>query len=235
MDGRDWYSWPVTGSKGHKIDDLLLVPMYTQTEAAHLIGATESSLQRWARGYRPIGGNFQDPLITVDRGGRGYTVPFVGLAEAYLLRAFRKAGLPMARIRPAVEKLRDGMGLEHALASERLQTDGAEILWKLEEDEEKDNRLVVIRNNQAVFGEVVKEHLKKINYRDGFAGRIVLPGHYGADVTVDPLVNFGQPTVSEYGIRVDDLLSRIRAGEELEEVAADYELPTEAVSNLVTA
>ncbi len=217
------------------IDDALLTPIYTQTEVAQLIGATQSSLQRWARGYQNPGLNRQSALITVDRGGRGYTVPFVGLAEAYMLRAFRKAGVPMARIRPTVEKLRDGMGLEHALASERLKTDGAEILWQLDEDGGSENRLVVVRNNQAVFGEVVREHLKNIDYRAGFAGRIVLPGHYGLDVTVDPLVNFGQPTVAEYGIRVDDLLSRVRAGEEVGRVAADYELPYDAVASLITA
>ncbi len=208
--------------------------MYTQTEVAQLIGATQSSLQRWARGYQNPGLAPQGALITVERGGRGYTVPFVGLAEAYMLRAFRKAGVPMARIRPTVEKLRDGMGVEHALASERLKTDGAEILWDLEGDG-TENRLVVIRNNQAVFREVVAEHLKKIDYRDGFAGRIVLPGHYGTDVIVDPRVNFGQPTVTDFGVRVDDVLSRVRAGEALDDVAADYDLPTSAVASLITA
>jgi uncharacterized protein (DUF433 family) len=224
----------VGDGRGSIIDELLLIPMYTQTEAAQLIGATQSSLQRWARGYQNPGFAAQGPLVTVERGGRGYTIPFVGLAEAYMLRAFRKAGVPMARIRPTVEKLRDGMGLEHALASERLKTDGAEILWELEGGE-KENRLVVVRNNQAVFREVVDEHLKNINYRDGFAGRIVLPGHYGTDVIVDPRVNFGQPTVTDYGVRVDDVLSRVRAGEAVEDVAADYDLPSAAVSNLITA
>ncbi|MCU1422020.1 MAG: hypothetical protein JWN36_1671 [Microbacteriaceae bacterium] len=126
------------------------------------------------------------------------------------------------------------MGLEHALASERLKTDGAEILWELDGND-TENRLVVVRNNQAVFREVVDEHLKNIDYRDGFAGRIVLPGHYGTDVIVDPRVNFGQPTVTDYGVRVDDLLSRVRAGEALDDVAADYDLPASAVASLVTA
>lgn len=216
------------------IDEMLLIPLYTQTEVAQLIGATQSSLQRWARGYQNPGAAPQGALITIDRGGRGYTVPFVGLAEAYMLRAFRKAGVSMARIRPTVEQLRDGMGLEHALASERLKTDGAEILWELDGND-TENRLVVVRNNQAVFREVVDEHLKNIDYRDGFAGRIVLPGHYGTDVIVDPRVNFGQPTVTDYGVRVDDLLSRVRAGEALDDVAADYDLPASAVASLVTA
>jgi len=222
-------------SLGESIDEVLLVPIYTQTEVAQLIATTQSSLQRWARGYQNPGASAQKSLITVDRGGRGYTVPYIGLAEAYMIRAFRKAGVSMARIRPTVEKLRDEMGLSHALASERLQTDGAEILWHLQEQGHGESRLVVIRNNQAVFGEVVKEHLRKIDYRDGFAGRITLPGHYGADVTVDPRINYGQPTVAKYGVRVDDLLGRVKAGEDVKHVAADYDLPYEALSSLITA
>ena len=56
-------------------------------------------------------------------------MPFVGLAEAYIVAAFTKAGLPMQRIRPAVLWLQDHIGLPQALASQRLQTDGAEVLW----------------------------------------------------------------------------------------------------------
>jgi hypothetical protein len=49
--------------------------------------------------------------------GRQATVPFVGFAEAFGLGALRKAGVPMQRVRPAVKRLNDEIGLEHALAS----------------------------------------------------------------------------------------------------------------------
>ena len=38
--------------------------------------------------------------------GREATLPFIGFAEAYVLSAFRHAGVPMQRIRPAVDYLR---------------------------------------------------------------------------------------------------------------------------------
>lgn len=60
---------------------------------------------------------------------RGVSVPFVGLAEAYIVSAFIKAGVPMRRIRPAVLWLQEHIGLPQALASQQLQTDGAEVLW----------------------------------------------------------------------------------------------------------
>ena len=89
-------------------------------------------------------------------------MPFNALAEGFIVESFRRVGLPMARIRPAIEVLRDEIGLENALLSEKLQTDGAEILYRNGE-----NELVVVRNHQGVFNEVVAEFLHSISYRDG--------------------------------------------------------------------
>jgi len=59
----------------------------------------------------------------------GAVVPFIGLAEGYVLAALRKAGVSLQRIRPALNHLQRELGLEHALASRRLYTDGAEVLY----------------------------------------------------------------------------------------------------------
>ncbi len=217
------------------MDELLLIPLYTQSEAAALIGMPQSTFNHWASGYETAAGNRKPGFITTERPGRGYTVPFVGLAEAWVVRAFTKAGVPVSRIRPALERLRTEIGLEHALASDRLKTDGAEILWDLRHQDAAfdDNRLVVARSGQTVFGEVVREHLKHIEYRNGFAGQLRIPRADGADFTIDPEINYGQPTLSEYGIRLDDIIDRVRAGEAIDDVAFDFALPPEIVSNLV--
>ncbi|MCC6270436.1 MAG: DUF433 domain-containing protein [Microbacteriaceae bacterium] len=175
--------------------------------------------------------------MTVERPGRGYTVPVIGLAEAWIVRAFTRAGVPMSRIRPALEQLRSQIGIEHALASDRLKTDGAEILWDLRKRDQAfdDNRLVVVRNGQATFGEIVRAHLKHVDYRDGFIGQLRVPRADGADYTVDPRINFGQPTLTDYGVRVEDVLDRIAAGEMIEDVASDFNMPEATVSNLALA
>ena len=82
--------------------------------------------------YKTLGGVVEAfPLITTTRVGssRAPSLPFLGLAEAYVLAAFRAAGVPMQRIRPAIHWLDENIGLPAALASERLKTDGAEILY----------------------------------------------------------------------------------------------------------
>ncbi len=81
-----------------------------------------------------------------------------------MLSSFRRAGVPLQRIRPAVEALTKEIGIEHALASERLYTDGAEVLFdyasRHQEREVMD--LVVVRTQQRQFSEVVKGYLKRI-------------------------------------------------------------------------
>lgn len=90
-------------------------------EAARYLGIPESTLTRWTK---------ETPYVTVSRKGRRVpSIPFVGLAEAYTLRAFRAFGVPMQRFKPAIDRLSREVGLDHALASERLYTDGAEVLF----------------------------------------------------------------------------------------------------------
>jgi len=134
----------------------------------------------------------------------------------------------MARIRPAIEVLRAEIGLENALLSERLMTDGANILIRNGDDE-----LVVVRNHQGVFNEVVSEFLESISYKDGFAELLRLPAFESIEVIVDPNRNSGQPTVARLGVRVEDIVSRVRAGEAMEEVAEDFGLERRELRSLV--
>lgn len=70
------------------------------------------------------------PIITYIQPERpgAPVIPFVGLAESLVLAAIRRSGVPMQRVRPALEALSEGLGLDHALASKKLYSDGAELL-----------------------------------------------------------------------------------------------------------
>ena len=98
---------------------------------------------------------------------------------------------------------------------------------------EKDavGELVVVRNGQLVFRAVVAKYLRRVAYEDGWA-RVINVGAGKVDVTVDPWVNGGRPTLPGRGIAVDDVMSRVRGGETLREVAADYGLRISEVTAL---
>ncbi len=214
-------------------DSAHTTPIYSLTEAAQIIHAPATSFARWAHGHRfkqrrEGEWGFSNPILTGVREGRGYTVPFNALAEGFIVESFRRAGLPMARIRPAIEVLRNELGVENALLCERLKTDGAEILI-----ENGDRELVVVRNHQGVFRDVVAEYLQRIRYRDGFVEFVQLPTYERAEVIVDPLRNSGQPTIARLGVRVEDVVSRVRAGEAMTDVADDFGLKKAELRSLL--
>ncbi|HLH13497.1 MAG TPA: hypothetical protein VKV16_01810, partial [Solirubrobacteraceae bacterium] len=128
--------------------------VFTLREAAGYLGLPPSTLHSWARpsdATRPV-------ITCFPARGREATVPFIGFAEAYVLSVFRRAGVPMQRIRPAVSVLSSGIGIEHALASKRLYTDGAEVLYDYatSEDDEELRGLTVVRTGQRQFAEIVR-------------------------------------------------------------------------------
>ncbi|MEU1877853.1 DUF433 domain-containing protein [Streptosporangium sp. NPDC020072] len=234
---------PNAGEKAGLINDFRYVtPIYSKVQAADLIGVPRQTFRNWAVGYAykrinaPI--MVAEAMVTT-AGTHGSTVPFVGLAEAYMLAAFRSAKVPMQRIRPAIRWLEDNIGLEQALASERLMTDGAEVLWDFKErtsdpaEREAVDGLVVVRSGQQVFRPVVRDYLRRVSYQDGWMKVIRLPGYEEVDVTVDPWINGGQPTLARRGVRLADVLSRLRAGEGSRDVAEDYDLRLEEVEALL--
>jgi uncharacterized protein (DUF433 family) len=207
-------------------------PIFTLRETAGYLGVPKSTIHEWAR--PPAG---RSPLITVfPRHGREATVPFVGFAEAYVLSAFRRAGVPLQRIRPAVHALSREIGIEHALASQRLYTDGAEVLYDYANQRSDDDllELVVVRTGQTQFSELVRDYLQRITYADdGWASHVRLPTYGRADVVVDPHVAFGLPVVVRGGARVEDLVDRFLAGDTISDIADDFDVPLDQVEDVI--
>lgn len=207
-------------------------PLYSVTEAARFLGVPATTFTAWAKGYvrrsaerRPVTGA---PVLSTVSAPGGVSVPFIGLAEGMVLAAIRQTGVPMQRIRPALLALQEEIGLAHALASRRLFSDGAEVLYDLAGPTATDrgHELVVIRSGQRVFSDVVADYLQRIEYGpDGYARRLHLPGYAHRQVVVDPERSFGQPVFVHGAARVDDVLDRFQAGESLPDLAADFGLP----------
>jgi uncharacterized protein (DUF433 family) len=206
--------------------------IFTLREASAYLGVPKSTIHEWARP-----GGDRSPLITVfPRHGKDATVPFLGFAEAHVLSAFRKAGVPLQRIRPAVEVLSREIRLEHALASRRLYTDGAEVLFDYATERHDDDvlELVAPRTGQYQFSELVRDYLQRITYGDdGWATHVQLPTYGRAPVVVDPEVAFGLPIVIDGGARVEDLVDRFLAGETITEIAEDFAVPVDQVEDVI--
>lgn len=216
--------------------DKFAAPLYTQAEASRFLGLPESTFRSWARGYRMIVGGREvigaPVLSTIAKSGqRSPNIPFIGLAEGYALAAIRKTGVPLQRIRPALDRLNKDLGLQHALASKKLYTDGAEVLFDYAAKAGRDEgdavrELVVVRDNQRVFSEVVEGYLQQIVFgEDGFATAVPLPGFSKATLVADVRRSFGQPIFTSSGTRLEDAISLFKAERDINVVAEEYGIP----------
>ncbi|WP_248959305.1 DUF433 domain-containing protein [Sphaerisporangium perillae] len=221
--------------------DRFSTPLYGVAEAASYLAVPPSTLSTWAYGYErgTVRGR---PVITAKSPSRRHepALPFVGLAEGYALAAFRHSGVPLQRIRPAIDALERELGVEYALASRRLYTDGAEVLYDFAEhagdtpEGESARELVVVRNNQRVFSQIVEDYLRRVEFAaDGYAQVIRLPQYRVAEVTVDPDHAFGRPRFAHGGARLEDVIDLFRAGEPLDTVAEEYGLSRAEVEDAV--
>jgi uncharacterized protein (DUF433 family) len=177
------------------------------------------------------------PVVTSVEAERGFpAIPFVGVAEGMVLAAFRRGGVSLQHIRAAVSILEREIGIDHALASRRLYTAGAVILYDYA-DSESDSQLAGLTevvSRQKVFAPVVREYLKRIEYgADGWAVRLVSPATPRPIVVVDPARSFGQPIFIRGAVRVEDVVDRWRAGDPLREVAEDFGVPAEDVEDVL--
>jgi uncharacterized protein (DUF433 family) len=128
------------------------------------------------------------------------------------------------------------IGIEHALASRRLYTDGAVILFDYA-DAEQDQELAGLTevvSRQRVFAPIVQEYLRRIEYgKDDWATKLVSPATPRPIVAVDPARSFGQPIFVHGAVRVEDVIDRWRAGDPLVEVAMDFGVPAEDVEDIL--
>jgi hypothetical protein len=150
-------------------DPRVSVGLYSIAEAAQYLGLPYSTLQSWVSP-----GAEREPLVTsLPRKGYEASIPFIGFTEAFVLQAARRAGVPRTRIRPGVEAVKAQLGLEHALASKLLYTDGAELLVRYAAE---DDDLEVARTRQRQLTKTVKRQLLLITYAgDGYAARLRFP------------------------------------------------------------
>lgn len=204
---------------------------------------SSSTLATWAHGYErhPEGRRFvkQGPVITalarVDDDRR--SIPFIGLVEATVVQAFRQTGLPMQRIRRALEVLRDEDELVHALASERLYTDGAEVLYDYARstDDKQLRLLTVVSSGQRVFHDVIRQYLDRITFGDTWASELVLPVTDRPLLRVVPDIAGGGPLFVHGGAPLAAVHSRFAAGERISSIARDYDVPADEIEEALDA
>jgi uncharacterized protein (DUF433 family) len=228
----------------HGEDARFTVPLYTSAEAARYLAVKDTTFRTWVKGYHrefanrpPVDGASLIADLPPEL-RNGPSIPFIGLAEGMFLAALRKAEVPLQQIRPALDLVRTKIGVEHALASKQLYVVGAQLLWEVideggdAEAREGSKDLIVLKNGQYVFRQVIDQYLKHITYDDAYARRIQLPGYEVAQIDADPAVNFGKPYFTHTGTPLAVVQGQLKAGESVADIAGDFDLPLDEVAEV---
>lgn len=209
-----------------RLDADLTRPLYTRGEVAALVGLPRATLHGWAhqRSYRGADGSARSsvPLVTTTGTDAGRTVPFLGLAEAYVVRVLAAAGVPVAGLRPAMSYLARELHPISPLTAQALRTDGPVVLAH-HHDPGVFAPLLDVDGTAVRFRSEVEAHLARLTYRDGRVAALELPRR-GPSIVVDPRRNAGRPTLAAGGAELTVVLDRLATGEAADAVARDLDL-----------
>jgi len=208
--------------------DPVEIPAYTILDAAQWLRVPQSTTRAWLLGQR----GFQAVVEIADRKMR--TLSFRNLVELHVLAAIRREHeVPMQRIRLAVEFMQERLGVPHPLTSQRMLTDGRDIL--IEAFEQFVN---VTRRGQGELREVVQAYLARIDHDAHgplrlypFSTKNVLEDP--RSIVIDPRIQFGRPCLVGTGIPTIEVADRCKAGESIASLATDYGLPEQQIEEAI--
>jgi uncharacterized protein (DUF433 family) len=208
--------------------DLLARPVYGTAQVDRVLGLHPGTAERWIDGYTR-GGRTYPPVVRVESTGDD-KVTWGEFSETRLLAEFRSAGVPMVRMRPAVERLRDELDSLYPLALARpwIDPQGRELVRRVQQDVGLDKALllVVIRNDQLVLSLPAEQYVDSAEFEGGVVRRI-RPIPRLEHVVFDPLKQFGEPVVRAVPTAI--IAEQYRAGDRIPMIAEAYLLTEEQV------
>jgi len=204
-------------------------PVYGVAEAAALLGLRSDRTRAWLDGYQRQGAIYA-PVIRVEPTGDDI-VTWGQFVELGYLREYRGKEVPLQRLRPVIDALRQAFGTPYPLATARPYIYGKELVLELQEKNDIPQSIaMVISSGQTILlADEARRFFKKVEFDPPEQGdvRRLRPAGAVSPVVIDPLVRFGRPSVE--GIATERLWELFDAGESIEEIAEGYEVPVPLV------
>jgi len=209
-----------------KSDEARSLPAYRIVDAARYLNIPTSTLRSWVSGQRyqtQEGPQFFRPVIAISS-EKPPLLSFLSLVEAHVLDAIRrKHGIPLPKIRIALDYLAQRFPSDHPLATQEFESDGLNLFL------EKFGQLINISQaGQLAMREILRAYLQRIERDDsGFPCRLYPFTRKGRPdepraVVIDPYVSFGRPVLAGTGVPTAVIADRYKAGESIESLADDY-------------
>ncbi len=216
---------------GHGLSGKINEPLYTFAEAARYLRIPISTVRWWVTGgsYTTAEGRkASKPIIHTSGRVHGHRLSFSNLIELFILRVLRERHkVKLGDIRKAIEYAEHKLGIERLLIHPELSTGGGDLLIDYY------GELVSLkRSGQIALKAILKNALKRVSWEDELPAQLFLSVPEREDrktVFVDPRIRYGKPVVR--GIETAILSARVDAGEPLEDLAQDYDLPLDLVTD----
>lgn len=211
--------------------------MYGLFQVDRLLGLPGGTSQRWIDGYTRGGKSYQ-PVVRQETTGSEIAT-WGEFVETRLLSQYRDAGVPLIRMRPAVEALREELGTPYPLASARtwLGVAGRELVQEVQDRVGLERRLalVVVRTGQVIEwtdpADAFRRSVEWTGEGDDQQVARLRPISDIEHVVIVPLRGFGEPVVR--GVRTEIIRELLQAGETADQIAEVYELPRSQVDAAV--
>ncbi|MHA7984314.1 DUF433 domain-containing protein [Rathayibacter sp. CAU 1779] len=211
---------------------LLDRPMYSYSDVDRLVGVQPGTARRWLEGYSRSG-KFYEPVLRESPSG-SEVVTWGEMVESRLLAEFRSKQVPVQRLRPAIERLRQEFGpYPLAMARTFISAEGRELVRVVQEEVGVDRplRFVVVRSGQVMLADETERFRQSVRYGDDGSVTRLQPDARTPAVVMDPSHAFGQPAIRN--VRSDALAEDYRAGTSRESLADLYDLTPQQVDEAI--
>jgi uncharacterized protein (DUF433 family) len=214
----------------HDKIDVYEAPSYRAAEAARILVIPPSTVNAWCfgQGYTTKEGDlrtFQPVIRPADY--RRRLLSFANLCELHVLSSItRSYRIPLQQVRPALQYVREQLGIERPLLERDFQTNGISLFLTY-----AGQLINVSRGGQVALRGDLEAALDRIE-RGGAAGRpirlfpfsrpIAKAAEQPRIIAIDPQIGFGRPIVVPARVRTEVIIDRFEAGDSPSEMAADY-------------
>jgi len=213
------------------------IPTYSLTEVSRYLRLSRSTLRAWVKGRTYIYHemlSFSKPVIAQSESRISF-LSFEHLIEAHILKALRTIHqVSMNKLRIALETAQNKFGIDNLLLSPYLKTGAGELFL------DRYGELINLsKSGQYAMKQILEAHLERIEYdsdklplrfypfllADSIEGRKI--------IVIDPLISFGKPVIVRKFISTSVIVNRIDAGEDIKDVADDYDLDTQDINDAI--
>ena len=206
--------------------------VYSMNQVDRLLDLSSGTAARWIDGYRRLDRRYE-PLVRVESTG-SEIVTWGEFVEARLISEYRRQGVSVFRMRPAIASLRKHFGTLYPLAAAQpfVSAEGRELVLKVQQETNLQPSLrLVVRNGQIIAPSMEVLRFRQAADYDG--GDTVSRFRIAQNVVIDPEYASGEPTISGRRLRVATLVEALAAGEQPDAVARMWGVTRHAVEDAV--